>query len=43
MSLAHVTTSNDPLHLTACPFVLPNTPVPQIAAPTAAVAPGGAQ
>jgi oligopeptide/dipeptide ABC transporter ATP-binding protein len=43
MSLAHVTTSKDPLHLTACPFVLPNTPVPHNAAPTAAVAPGGGQ
>jgi oligopeptide/dipeptide ABC transporter ATP-binding protein len=27
MSLAHVSTSPDPAHVTACPFVLPETPV----------------
>jgi len=27
MSLAHVRTSGDPAHVTACPFVLPETPV----------------
>jgi len=29
MSLAHVTSSADPEHQTACPFVLPDTPLPQ--------------
>jgi oligopeptide/dipeptide ABC transporter ATP-binding protein len=42
MSLIQVSTSKDPLHQTACPFVLPNTPVPAAAEPTAAAAPGGA-
>jgi oligopeptide/dipeptide ABC transporter ATP-binding protein len=28
MSLQHVRSSNDLLHITACPFVLPDTPVP---------------
>ncbi|MGH2862535.1 MAG: ABC transporter ATP-binding protein [Solirubrobacteraceae bacterium] len=28
MSLARVVTSQDPYHVTACPFVLPDTPVP---------------
>jgi oligopeptide/dipeptide ABC transporter ATP-binding protein len=28
MSLARVATSEDPYHVTACPFVLPDTPVP---------------
>jgi peptide/nickel transport system ATP-binding protein len=29
MTLAHVATSPDPDHVTACPFVLPETPVPE--------------
>jgi peptide/nickel transport system ATP-binding protein len=37
MSLVRVTTSADPDHVTACPFVLPGTPVP--ASPTGATAP----
>jgi peptide/nickel transport system ATP-binding protein len=28
MTLNHVATSSDPVHLTACPFVTPGTPVP---------------
>jgi peptide/nickel transport system ATP-binding protein len=37
MSLVRVTTSADPDHVTACPFVLPGTPVPT--SPTGATAP----
>jgi oligopeptide/dipeptide ABC transporter ATP-binding protein len=33
MSLAQVTTSRDREHVTACPFVLPDTPDPKAAAP----------
>ena len=32
MSLAHVSSSPDPDHVTACPFVLPETPAPARAA-----------
>jgi len=35
MSLRPVTTSADPDHVTACPFVLPDTPVPARPEPTA--------
>ena len=28
MNLVHVATSPDPNHVTACPFVMPETPVP---------------
>jgi peptide/nickel transport system ATP-binding protein len=31
MSLVRVRSSTDPLHVTACPFVLPETPVPEAA------------
>jgi oligopeptide/dipeptide ABC transporter ATP-binding protein len=36
MSLVQVTTSADPGHVTACPFVLPGTPSPALPEPTAA-------
>jgi oligopeptide/dipeptide ABC transporter ATP-binding protein len=35
MSLLPVTTSDDPGHVTACPFVLPGTPLPATPEPTA--------
>ncbi len=38
MSLARVASSSDPAHVTACPFVLPGTPVPVGTASRAAVA-----
>jgi oligopeptide/dipeptide ABC transporter ATP-binding protein len=36
MTLGPVTTSADPGHVTACPFVLPETPSPAVPEPTAA-------
>jgi oligopeptide/dipeptide ABC transporter ATP-binding protein len=41
MSLAHVATSPDPAHVTACPFVLPETPFRRLGAAPAGS--GGAQ
>jgi oligopeptide/dipeptide ABC transporter ATP-binding protein len=43
MSLAHVASSADPSHVTACPFVLPGALVPAVAASLAAVAEPGAE
>jgi oligopeptide/dipeptide ABC transporter ATP-binding protein len=43
MSLAHVTSSVDPSHVTACPFVLPGASVPAGTASLAAVAEPGAE
>ena len=36
MQLLPVITSSDPAHVTACPFVLPDTPVPEIRTPPGA-------
>ena len=36
MELLHVTSSKDPEHVTACPFVLPTTPAPEARTPTLA-------
>jgi oligopeptide/dipeptide ABC transporter ATP-binding protein len=41
MQLLPVITSSDPEHVTACPFVLPDTPVPEIRTPPGASEAGG--